>query len=425
MTITRIVVINDISDAKGGATALALLSAFEFRKRGYAVTYLTGDSGNNPALQEAGVEVVGLGQDRLLGRGRLAAFASGLYNRDARRLIADWIAANDTPGTVYHLHGWTQILSPTVFGALSSVEDRVVFSAHDFFLACPNGSFSFLKTGQVCTYKPLDLQCLTANCDRRSYGQKLWRVARQALQRLLCDMRDPPPILMIHEGMRPFFERAGIPATALHAVPNPITPFAAQRIEAERNSSALFVGRLESTKGADLACAACRAAGVPLTVIGDGVMAATLREQYPEVTFLGRLKPEEIAAHAANARMLLMPSRYPEPYGLVAIEAAWSGLPVVVSDTALLAPDILKVGAGTAVEPRDTAAFSQAVGMLAADDALALRQSLAAYNETRTLGLSTDAWIDTLIGHYSERLSRVPPTAADVRPAVREPSLLQ
>lgn len=408
MNIDRIVVINDISDAKGGATALALLSALEFRQLGYPVTYLTGDDGDNAALRNAGVEIIGLGEDRLLGKGRLSGFTSGLYNRQARRLLSDWITANDSARTVYHLHGWTQILSPAIFAALAPVQQRTVMSAHDFFLACPNGSFSFLKTGEVCNFSAMSTRCIAANCDRRSYHQKLWRVARQALLQRLCDMRDPPPILMIHAGMRPFFERSGIPAAALHAVPNPITPFAQQRIEAERNAGALFVGRLEGTKGPDLACAACREAGSPLTMIGDGVMSSSLREQYPEVKFLGRLKPAEIAAHAANARMLLMPSRYPEPYGLVAIEAAWSGLPVIVSDTALLALDILKAGAGTAVEPRDTGAFAKAIQALASDNALTAQQSLAAYGKTRNLGLAPAAWIEALIEHYSRRLSRSP-----------------
>ena len=405
MTIERIVVINDISDAKGGATALALLSAFQFRQRGHAVTFITGDGGANPALHEAGVEVVGLGQDRLFGRGRLSAFASGLYNRKAKRMVRDWIMANDTPGTVYHLHGWAQILSPSVFGALAPVRDRVLLSAHDFFLACPNGSFSFLKTGEVCELTPLSGACIAADCDRRSYGQKLWRVARQALERYLCAKHDHPPILMIHAGMRKFFERTGIPSTALHTVPNPITPFSTRRIAAETNAGALFVGRLEGTKGPDLACAACRAAGVPLTVIGDGVMADALRADYPEVTFTGRLKPADIAAYAATARMLLMPSRYPEPYGLVAIEAAWSGLPVIVADTALLAPDIVAAGAGASVEPRNTAAFAEAVGRLARDDGATAAASLAAHVGTRDLGMTDDAWTDLLLGHYAARLA--------------------
>lgn len=405
MTIDRIVILNDIADAKGGATALALMSALELRKRGYAVTYLTGDSGKNVDLQQAGIEIVGLGHERLTGRGVISALVSGIYNRDAHRMVGEWIARNDTPRTVYHLHGWAQILSPAVFAALTRVKDRLVLSAHDFFLACPNGSFSYLKTGAVCTHVPLGGGCLAANCDRRNYGQKLWRVARQVVQRRYFDIAAPPPVLMIHGGMRPFFELAGMPPSALHTLPNPITPFSDVRITAERNSRALFVGRLEATKGADLACSACRAAGVPLTVVGDGELAPALRTQFPEVTFTGRLTPPEIAAHAREARMLLMPSRYPEPYGLVAIEAAWSGLPVIVADTALLARDIVQSGAGAAVAPRDIAAFAAAIKAIATDDALAERQSTAAFSQTRQLGLTPEIWIDSLIEHYGRRLA--------------------
>jgi glycosyltransferase involved in cell wall biosynthesis len=400
----RIVILNDISDAKGGATALALLSALELRRRGFPVTFLTGDEGVNRELRAAGVELVGMGQQRLTSRSRISAFTSGLYNRRARAMVDGWIAAHDTADTVYHLHGWSQILSPSIFAALARVNDRLVYSAHDFFLACPNGSFSFLKSGAVCGFKPMSAGCIAADCDRRSYAQKLWRVARQALQRRHFAITDPAPILMIHAGMRSFFERSGVPGAALHTLPNPITPFATTRIVAEANRRALFVGRLEATKGPDLACAACRAAGVPLTMIGDGELAGELRDRYPEVEFLGRLPPAAIAGHAARARMLLMPSRYPEPYGLVAIEAAWSGLPVIVAETALLAPDIVAAGAGAAIDPRDTSAFAAAISALAHDDVIAARQSRAAFSRTRDLGLTTGAWVDGLIGHYAARL---------------------
>ena len=406
MTLERIVVLNDISDAKGGATALALLSALDLRNRGLPGSYLTGDSGRNAQLADAGVDLVGLGQQRLKGRMAAAAFVSGLYNRGAAAMIREWIARNDTPGTVYHLHGWAQILSPSVFAALQGVEDRVVLSAHDFFLACPNGSFSYLKTGDVCAHKPLSTGCIGADCDRQNKGHKLWRVARQIVQRRYFDIARPPPVLMIHEGMRPYFTRSGMPDGALHTLPNPITPFAADRIAAETNRRALFVGRLETTKGPDLACAASRAAGVPLTLVGDGELGPQLRELYPEFTFTGRLPPAEIAAHARDARMLLMPSRYPEPYGLVAIEAAWSGLPVIVADTALLAPDIVRCDAGNVVAPRDTAAFAQAIAAIANDDALVERQSHAAFLNARHLGLTTQAWVDGLIDHYNTRLMR-------------------
>ncbi|OAN66494.1 glycosyltransferase family 4 protein [Sphingomonas sp. TDK1] len=402
--IRRIVILNDLAEPKGGATALALLSAHRFLQRGHPVTFITGDSGDNAQLREDGAEIVALGQNRLLSGSTLAAMRVGLYNGAAYRMVADWIRANDTPGTVYHLHGWAQILSPSIFRALQQVLDRVVLSAHDFFLACPNGSYSLLKTGEVCTLSPMSLRCIATNCDRRNYVHKLWRVTRQAIQRYFYNRRTSPPILAIHEAMRPFLMRAGIPSSAIRTLPNPVTAWTQTRIVAEENRDILFVGRLEETKGADLAAQACKMAGAKLRCIGDGVLRAALSRN-PAVQLEGRQNAAGIAAIAAQARLLVMPSRYPEPYGLVAAEAAWSGLPVIAPPTAFLTGDLVAAGAGMAVEPRDTANFAATLRRIIDDDALCAQMSHAAFSGTRAIALDPDAWIDRLLDTYSERLS--------------------
>jgi glycosyltransferase involved in cell wall biosynthesis len=398
--IDRIVVINDLSRPMGGASALAVASARAFVARGYPVTFIAGDDGE--PLE--GIDTVTLGQGRLLAKGKLAALAEGLWNRAAARMVREWIERHDTPGTVYHLHGWSQILSPSILAALAPVRGRLVISAHDFFLACPNGAFADLRTGATCHRTPLSLSCIAAPCDRRNRVHKLWRVARTSLQRLALDPKDMPPVLAIHEGMRPFLRLAGIPDASIHALPNPVEPFSTTRIPAENNRAALFVGRLEATKGPDLALAAATRAGMPITIVGDGALNDQLRARFPQATFTGRLAPAEIAAHAARARLLVMPSRYPEPFGLVATEALRSGLPVVLPPTALLAADIEKAGAGLAVDPRDTVAFAGALSRLAGDDALVRAMSEAAFTRTHTLALSPDAWIDRLLDHYAARL---------------------
>lgn len=417
--IDRIVILNDLARPMGGATALALLSAELFRARGFAVTFISGDAGDNAALRSAGVEIVALGQARLEAAGFAAALTGGLFNRDAAAMVARWIGANDTPGTVYHLHGWAQILSPSVFKALKPVEDRLILSAHDFFLACPNGSFSFLKTGAVCPLTPMSPSCVTANCDRRRYGHKLWRVARQAVQRRYYDRRRSPPIFVIHEAMRAFLMRADVPSERIETVPNPVTAWTDERIVAEDNDEVLFVGRLEATKGPDLAARACRAAGVKLRMIGDGVMRAQLAAEHPEVMLMGRRGAEEIAHYARRARLLVMPSRYPEPFGLVAVEALWSGLPVIATDTAFLADDIASAGAGLAVEPRDTDAFAAAIRMVFDDHERCRRASHAAYGATRDVALSPDAWGERFLAGYRARLSKAGEITAAEDPSPR------
>lgn len=397
----RIVVINDLSRAMGGASALAVGSARRFAERGYQVAMLAGDV-PDPALAEAGIAVTGLGQSRLLGRG--GAFLDGLWNRAAARMVRRWIAENDTPRTVYHLHGWSQILSPSVFAALAPVRGRLVISAHDFFLACPNGAFTQFRTGELCPHTALSRACLGEACDRRGQAHKLWRLARHAVQRLVYQPRNSPPVLAIHAAMRPMLARAGIPPEVIHPLPNPVVPFSPVRITAERNREILFVGRIEATKGADLALAAARRAGMPIRLVGDGADRARLAAEYPEARFAGRMLPAEIGALAASARLLVMPSRYPEPYGLVAMEAALAGLPVILPPSALLAPDLVAAGAAMAVHPQDIAAHAAVLRALASDDARVAAMSHAGFARTGHLALSPEDWIDRLLAHYAARL---------------------
>jgi len=402
----RIVVINDLSRPLGGASALAMQSALGFANRGLPVTVLSGDSPPPLGLGHPGVKAQGLGEARLLARGGIQAMTRGWWNRAAWHMVRGWTARHDTPTTVYHLHGWSQILSPAVLAALAPVRDRLVISAHDFFLVCPNGAFADLPTGAPCARVPLGIACALARCDRHGTVHKAWRLGRAAIQRLAMAPQHSPPVLAIHAAMAPLLQRGGIPASAIHVVPNPVVPWSATRIAAETCREVLFVGRLEDTKGADLALAAARAAHVPIRVIGDGAQASRLRALYPEAQFTGRLDPPQIAALAHRARLLVMPSRYPEPFGLVAIEAARSGLPVLLPPSALLADDIVRIGAGLTVEPRDTARFAALLRELAGDDTAIAAMSHAGHLLGAFLALDPDGWLDRLLEIYAERLAQ-------------------
>ena len=95
---------------------------------------------------------------------------------------------------------------------------------------------------------------------------------------------------------------------------------------------ALVVSRLAPEKGVDVAIDACRLAGMPLVIAGDGPERAALqraRSAAAEVRFVGRVDDAELAALRAGAAIALVPSRSAETFGLAAAEAMAAGLPVV------------------------------------------------------------------------------------------------
>jgi len=90
----------------------------------------------------------------------------------------------------------------------------------------------------------------------------------------------------------------------------------------------LVVSALVPYKRVDLAIEACRVAGVPLRVAGDGPDRARLERQAGAgVTFLGRLTDEQVRAEYWHARAVILPGA--EDFGIVPVEAQACGRPVV------------------------------------------------------------------------------------------------
>ncbi|MEP2474849.1 MAG: glycosyltransferase, partial [Paracoccaceae bacterium] len=113
-----------------------------------------------------------------------------------------------------------------------------------------------------------------------------------------------------------------------------------------------------------------------------------------------------IAAEISTCRGVVMPSRYPEPFGLVATEASLSGMPVVAADTALLGAEIAAAGLGYMCNTRDIDVFADALRRLAHMDRVALRaMSLKAASGVAGLCLSQDQWINAQVTLYDQALS--------------------
>jgi glycosyltransferase involved in cell wall biosynthesis len=99
----------------------------------------------------------------------------------------------------------------------------------------------------------------------------------------------------------------------------------------------VWLARFSAEKGPDLAIRACRAAGLPLVLVGKCNEAQELRyldeEIRPlldeDVTLLVNADRRTVQRMLRAARCLILPIRWQEPFGMVMIEAMASGTPVV------------------------------------------------------------------------------------------------
>jgi glycosyltransferase involved in cell wall biosynthesis len=403
--IDRVVLINDFSQVRGGAAALVVLLAQQLQGQGLTVTLVVGDEG---ALQDSnGIDVVSLCEPPLLDRPARIAATKGLYNPAAANMLSRWISQNDTPRTVYHLHNWSHILSASIFGALAPVSRRTVMHAHDYFLVCPNGAFNNYRAGEVCRLAPMSAACISTNCDKRNFVHKLWRVARQEIRRSLWDFdRHQTDILLIHEGMSEPFLRSGIAGSQLHSVRNPSVPYSNSRVEAEKNSEFLFIGRVDEEKGVRDFLEAAREAGARARIIGDGNERPELVRQFPEAIFDGWQSHTGIAQLIGSARMLVVPSRYPEPFGLVITEALGSGLPVILPNSALLKTEVTRHNIGIACNTRSIKELSTVIQSVMTDNKRVEAMSREAFRLRDELAIDPASWSRDIVSRYETILAR-------------------
>ncbi len=210
---------------------------------------------------------------------------------------------------------------------------------------------------------------------------------------LLFDL-DPERIAVLHNGIEPSGWTP--PAADLAAARARYAPDGAPLL--------LFFGRLEWEKGIQDLIAGLRdiRAGHPGTrvvVAGRGRMAEPLLAQARAlrvrraVHFTGHLPDTELAPLLAAADAVVLPSRY-EPFGIVALEAAAAGTPLVASTAGGLAEVVVHGETGLAFAPGDVAGLVDAVRAVLDDPVAAGRRAVAA---RRRLATAFD-WDDIAAG---------------------------
>lgn len=151
----------------------------------------------------------------------------------------------------------------------------------------------------------------------------------------------------------------------------------------------LALGRLTAEKGFDTALQAfARVAAHPasprLVVSGDGperprleALAASLGLS-GRIQFTGWTAPDEVPRRFNEATIVLMPSRWREPFGLVALEAAQMGRPVIASRTGGLPDIVVDEVTGRLVPPDDPVALGERIVELLQDFPRLERMGMAA-----------------------------------------------
>jgi glycosyltransferase involved in cell wall biosynthesis len=127
-----------------------------------------------------------------------------------------------------------------------------------------------------------------------------------------------------------------------------------------------FLGRISPEKGVDKAIRIAGRAGVPLKIAAKVDLAdkkywdeeiAPLIAASPHVEFIGEINDERKADFLSGAHALLFPIDWPEPFGLVMIEAMACGTPVIAFNRGSV-PEVIDHGVTGFIVPDEAAAVA-------------------------------------------------------------------
>ena len=175
------------------------------------------------------------------------------------------------------------------------------------------------------------------------------------------------PLVSISDAQRKPIPDANFIGTVYHGLPRELTPTLDLR-----EGYLAFLGRISPEKRVDRAITIARATGLPLKIAAkvDRVDEVYFRSeiepllQLPGIEYIGEIDDRRKNAFLGNARALLFPIDWPEPFGLSMIEAMACGTPVLAFRNGAVS-EVIDAGiTGHVVDNMD-----EAIAMLALDRA--------------------------------------------------------
>lgn len=322
---------------------------------------------------------------------RAAAAFQRLYNADAARLT-DWL--RDERFDVAHLHDHAHF-SIALLDALERAGVPIVYTLHDYQLLCPV-SVLFRERERVTCEACRGGRYWNAvryHCCHGKLTNSLISSLDTALHAYAGIERRVQQFIAPSEAVIQAFRHFGWRNANIVHLPHFVrSQMAVPPPRFDDASRVLCVARLWNQKGVDVllqAAARLKSDRFEILIVGDGprypelqALAAALG--LPRVRFLGHLDAEQVMNAYTEANCVVVPSIWPEVFGLVALEAFVARRPVIASRIGGLAEIVDDSVDGWLVPPGDVESLADRLDWMLSHPAQAAEMGEAGYNKAIT-----------------------------------------
>jgi glycosyltransferase involved in cell wall biosynthesis len=338
--------------------------------------------------------------------GRLELASRTVWSQAAFREMRDLLRARRPQ--IVHFHNTFPLISPAAYYAARTEGVSVVQTVHNYRLLCANALL--FRNGEVCEdclNKSILWPAVVGKCYRGSRAATATVAAMLMAHRALGTWsRAVNAYIALTEFSRNKLVAGGLPADKIAVKPNFVYPDPGPSKGA--TGYGIFAGRLSAEKGVGTLLEAWRRLGgtLPLKIVGDGPLAATVKEaatKYPCIQWLRSQPLEAVYPLIGDASVVVVPSQCYENFPRTIAEAFAKGTPVIASNLGAMAAIVDHGRTGLLFEPGnpdDLVAKLQ--GVLA--DPLKLAQMRRAARQEFELNFSVESNHQTLMGIYQKAL---------------------
>lgn len=257
---------------------------------------------------------------------------------------------------IVHVQNFLPLISPSVYYAAKSQNVPIVQAVRNYRFLCNNSLlFRDGKVCELCVGKTIPFPGIVHTC-YRNVGANLAVSAMLTVHNVIKSWDKVDMFACISEFVKNKMIQGGFPEKKLYVKPNFVYPDPDQNIEKE--NYLLFVGRLTDDKGIFTLLDAIKLLEnktIKVKIVGEGPLLDVLKNNTDNsnVEFLGKRSIEETYTLIGNARVLVIPSLWNEPFGRVVIEAYAKGTPVIGAKAGGIPELIIDGVTGVVFEPGD------------------------------------------------------------------------
>lgn len=303
--------------------------------------------------------------------GRVRAFTGGLYARDAVRDFRHELER--LRPDVVHVGELYPMISPWILPCCRDLGIPVVMNTYDFRLSCPIATH--YTRGAAC-HKCVggrEYWCVARNCRDNILESTAFALRNASARHFRLYLDNVDLFLAPSASTREDFIRfTGVEPERVDVHPC-VVPVPETGVDDPAAGTYVgFAGRFVPEKGVEVLIQACRKAGLPLALAGNA-------DNHPAVTpaddveFVMASGAQQLAPFYRNARIMVVPSLWPETFGMVTAEAMSHGITTVVSRIGALPDTLGRQFPDLQVEPGDVDALAERLTTLW-HDAERLRQ---------------------------------------------------